>query len=88
MLAAANRFDQSRLAALLRRRALAQFGLRMVLAIGLFVGLGAVPLWPMANAQPMRLGLGAGYRLGTVVGRLANVRRLLRLGAGAATRGV
>ena len=84
MLATARRLDQSRMAALLRRWALAQFGLRVVLAIRLFVGLGAVPLWPMAIAQSMRLGLDAGYCLVAGMGNLANIGRLLRLGAGAA----
>ena len=37
----------SRLAALFPSGTLALFGLRLVLAIGLFLGLGAVSLWPL-----------------------------------------
>ena len=45
--------------------------MRMVLAIGLLVGLGAIPLWPMVFARPLRLGLDAGHGLGTCLGDLA-----------------
>ena len=59
---------QSRVAALLRSWALGLFGLRVVLAFGLFVGLGAFPLWPLVPSHSFGLVLAAGPHLGTVVG--------------------
>lgn len=45
--------------------------MRVVLDVGLFVGLGAVPLRSLVSAQSPRLVLGAGHGLGTIVGVLA-----------------
>src|SRR5712672_2770152 len=50
----------------------------MVLAIGLFVGLGSLPLRPLAFASPLRLGLDAGPCLGAGLGHLAQRGRSLR----------
>jgi hypothetical protein len=44
--------------------------LRVVLVVGIFVGLGAVPLWAMVLSPTHGLVLGAGHRLGTVLGVL------------------
>ena len=73
-----------RLAALLRWRPLGVHRRRMVLAVRLFVGLGAVSLWPLVSAPALRLGLDAGPSLGAGLGNLADGWRLLRLGAAAA----
>lgn len=81
VLATARSFDQSRMAALLRQWTLDQFGLRLVLAIGLFMGVGTVPLWAMAITSSLWLGLDTGHSVGTGMGDLAQFRRLLRMGA-------
>ena len=85
MLAADGGRHQSHVAALLQLWPVGLFGLRVVLAVRLFVGLGAVPLRPLVPTQPSGLVLGAGPGLGTVLGILAVHRQLLRLGAVAAT---
>jgi hypothetical protein len=64
------------------------YRLRLVLVFGLFVGLGAIPLWPLVSALALGLVLDAGHRLGAIVGDVAVFKRLLRLGATAAARGV
>ena len=84
VLATARRCGFSRLAALLRWRLLGLQRCRLVLAVHLFLGLGAVPLWAVVCAPALRLGLDAGSRLGASLGDLADGRRLLRLGALAA----
>ena len=53
----------------------------MVLELVLLVGLGSVPLWPLVPVPALRLGLATGSDLGSRVGLLAAIRRLLRLGA-------
>ena len=54
----AKRFDDRRgLAALFEFRALVSLELRLVLALGLFLGLGAVPLWALGPARRLRLGV-------------------------------
>ena len=58
--------------------------MRLVLVFGLFVGLGAVPLWPLVFASALGLVLDAGLNLGSVVGELALFGFVLRLGAVAA----
>src|ERR1019366_4957095 len=78
--------DLPQLAALLRWRPLGLHRCRMVLAIRLFVGLGAVSLWPLVFASALRLGLDAGPRLGAGLGDMACHRGLLRLGAASAVR--
>ena len=70
MLAAVGGEHQSRLAALLRSRSLGLFGLRLVLAVGLFVGLGAFSLWPLVPSHSFGLVLATGSRLGAVLGLL------------------
>jgi hypothetical protein len=57
---------------------------RMVLAIGLFVGLGAISLWPMVLRTATRLGLDSRLHLGPELGHLASRAGLLRLGTFAA----
>ena len=86
VLATARGCDFPRLAALLRWRLLGLHRRRVVLAIHLFLGLGAVPLWPLVCAPALRLGLAAGPSLGAGLGNLAGRRRQLRLGAAAAAR--
>ena len=81
MLATDSRCGEPRLAAVLRWRALGVHRRWLVLAIGLFVGLGAVPLRSLVPPQSMGMVLGARYRLGTVVGDLEILFRLLRVGA-------
>ena len=44
--------------------------MRVVLDVRLFVGLGAVSLWPLVSAPSYGLVLGAGHGLGTVLGVL------------------
>jgi hypothetical protein len=75
VLAAAYRSYFPWMAALLRWRALGLFRLRMVLAVRLLVGLGAIPLWPLADAPPLRVGLGARPNVGPGVGDVASRRR-------------
>ena len=70
MLAAVGGEYQSGLAAILRSRALGLFGLWLVLAIRLFVGLGAIPLWPLVPSLSFGLVLAAGPCLGAVLGIL------------------
>jgi len=41
------------------------------LVFGLFVGLGAVPLWPLVSGFALGLVLDAGHRLGAIVGDVA-----------------
>ena len=45
-------------------RALGLYRLRLVLAVGLLVGLGAIPLWPLVSAQSFGLVLGSRARFG------------------------
>src|SRR6185312_17363639 len=44
--------------AVLRSRPLGLYRLRLVLGVGLFLGLGAVPLWALVPQCPLRLVLG------------------------------
>src|SRR6266571_806141 len=74
------------LAALLRWWPLAVVGLRLVLELVLFMGMGAVPLWPLVPLSALRLGLVPGSRLGAGVGLLAPLGNPLRLGSAAAWR--
>ena len=53
-------------------------------AVGLFLGLGGVPLWTLASARPDGLGLAAGHPLGAGLGELALHVHALRLGSVAA----
>ena len=48
--------------------------MRLVLVFGLFLGLGAVSLRPLVPAFALGLVLGAGHRLGSVMGDLAVFR--------------
>ena len=84
MLAAQRGGLQPRLATVLRSWTLGLHQLRLVLVFGLFVGLGAVSLWPLVSAPAHGLVLDAGHRLGSVVGDLAVFEWLLRLGAASA----
>ena len=84
MLAANCRRERSLLAAILRSRSLVVVRCRLVLVFGLHVGLGAVPLWPVVQLSAIRLALGAGNRVVAVVGDMALLGRILRLGAVAA----
>jgi hypothetical protein len=59
-------------------------GCRMVLVFGLFVGLGAVPLWTLVQLSPAGLDLGPGFGLGALLGYVALHRFILRLGSVAA----
>ena len=86
MLATADGRNLSRVAALLRWRPLGLLGRWLVLAVGLLVGLGAVPLWPLVYAPALRLGLDARPGLGTGLGDVADDRGRMRLGAAAAAR--
>ena len=52
----------------------------MVLGVGLFLGLGAVPLWPLVLRTARRLGLDSGLHLGPELGHLALLWLVLRLG--------
>ena len=61
---------QSRLAAVLPWRAVGLQRLRLVLAVGLFLGLGAVPLRSLVLSQSLWLVLDAGQRVGSVLGLL------------------
>ena len=45
--------------------------MRLVLAIGLLLGLGSVSLWALVFVSTSWLVLGAGHLLGTVLGKLA-----------------
>src|SRR5260221_10351248 len=56
----------------------------MVLVFGLFLGLGALSLWPVVLLSARRLVLGARHLLGAVLGELAPYWFLLWLGAAAA----
>ena len=58
--------------------------LRMVLAIGLFLGLDSVPLRPLAPQRGARLGVGTGHGVGPRLGDVAILERLLWLGAASA----
>src|SRR5437867_10845762 len=84
MLASDGRGRQPRMAAVLRLRPLGLFRLRLVLAFRLFLGLGAVPLWPVVPAPSAGLVLAARHGLGPLLGLLALYQRLLRVGAVAA----
>ena len=84
MLATGGRGSRCELAALLQSGSLALDRLWLVLAIRLFVGLGALPLWPVVSQPASRLGLGSRHNLGTGLGDLALFRYVLRLGAIAA----
>jgi hypothetical protein len=59
-------------------------GFRMVLVLGLFLGLGSIPLWSLVLPVRRGLGLVSRYLLGASLGELAIFRRLLRMGAIAA----
>ena len=52
------------------------------------MGLGHVPLRSLGVRSVLRLGLGAGHRMGRLLGLLARRGRILRLGAAPARRGV
>src|SRR5207249_3501821 len=80
VLAAERGRNQPRLAAVLRWGILGVHGCRLVLAIGLFLGVGALPLWAVASASTLRVGLDARHCLGAGMGHLAQLGRLLRLG--------
>ena len=54
------------------------------MALGLFLGLGAVPLWPMALRAELRMGLDTGLYLGSELGDVAQFGSVLRVGAIAA----
>src|SRR5215213_3314834 len=84
VLAAAGHGGFTNVAALLRWRPLGVFGRWLVLGIGLFMGLGAVPLWALVFASSLQLGMDAGHSVGAGVGGLAKQRGSLRLGTGAA----
>ena len=45
--------------------------MRLVLEFGLFMGLGAIPLWTLVLPRSPWLVLGAGYGLGPILGMLA-----------------
>ncbi len=45
--------------------------MRVVLGLGLFLGLGTVPLWPLVPACAVWLVLGTGHGLGTFLGFVA-----------------
>ena len=81
VLAAALPFLSPGLASLLPRWTLGLHGLRVVLAIGLFLGMGAVSLWPLASSRAMRLGVVPRPRVGAGVGHMASIQWALRLGA-------
>ena len=55
--------------------------MRLVLGVGLFVGLGSISLWPLVSQHPFWVVLGAGYCLGACVGKLEVQWQFLRLGA-------
>ena len=74
------------LAALLRWRSLGLQRRRVVLAVRLFVGLGAVSLWALVSAPALRLGLDARPRLGAGLGNVAVGWGRLWLGAAATAR--
>jgi hypothetical protein len=63
---------------------LALHGLRLVLAIGLRLGRRGFPLWPVVLRAAPRLVLVAEHRLGAVLGDVALVVGLLRMGTVAA----
>ena len=71
LLAAIRGGYQSELAAILRPRSLGLYRLRVVLDVGLFLGLGPFPLWPMVLSRQSGLVLGAGQSVGSVLGLLA-----------------
>ena len=58
--------------------------MRVVLAVWVFLGLGAVPLRSLVSAPSHGLVLGARLGLGTVLGVLEIQQKLLRVGAAAA----
>ena len=72
------------LAALLRWGPLAVVGLRLVLELVLFMGMGAIPLWSLVQSSAPWMGLDAGSDLGTGLGDVALFRCVLRLGAASA----
>ena len=74
MLATDGRGRQSRLDAVFQLRTLGLFRLRLVLDVGLFVGLGTVPLWSLVSPSQLGLVLGTGHSLGAFLGRLAAKR--------------
>src|SRR5262249_14907218 len=81
VLAAALPFFSPGLAALLPRWSLGLHRLRVVLAIGLLLGMGAVSLWPLAPSRALRLGVVPRPRVGAGMGYMASVKWALRLGA-------
>ena len=68
------------LASLWRLWPVALVGLWLVLVFGLFLGMGAIPLWAMGLSAWAWLGVGSGHLLGTLVGELAILLQLLWLG--------
>ncbi len=74
------------LASVLQRWPVGLDGCWLVLVFGLLLGLGAVPLCTLVLPFALGLVLGARFGLGTVVGELALLGRLLWLGAVAARR--
>ncbi len=83
LLATDGLYLQFRLAAILRQRALGLHRLRLVLGFHLCVGRD-VPLWPVVPQREFGLVLVSRHRLGTVVGDVALLEQLLRLGTAAA----
>src|SRR5262245_18206189 len=86
VLAAALSFFSPGMASLLPRWTLGLHRLWVVLAVGLFLGMGAVSLWPLASSRALRLGVVSRPRMGAGVGHLAGVQWPLRLGAPATQR--
>ena len=83
LLATGSGDGESELATVLGSRPLGEHGLRMVLVIGVYLGLGAVPLWPVVSASADRLVLVARFSLGAIMGDVAFQHGYLWLGAAA-----
>src|SRR5262245_54392329 len=81
VLAAALPFFSSGLSSLRPRRTLGLHGLRVVLAVGLLLGMGAISLWPLAASRALRLGVVPRPRVGAGVGHVASIQWALWLGA-------
>ena len=75
-------------AAVLSGGALGLHRVRLVLAIGLLMGLGSVSLWALASSRTLRLGLVSGSGMGAGVGDVAREQRSLWLGTLATWLGV
>jgi len=71
MLATNGGGDGPGLAAISGLWAMGLHGLRLVLDVGLLMGLGAVSLWAVVSPSSVGMVLGAGHGLGTLVGVLA-----------------